>query len=98
MGYSDNLVKKSDGSFVLKHKTKKLKEGDCPECGENPKDRALGGLYQYKKDDMLLVRKHIEEHLTFYSNTKSIVPVWCSECKSLKQYLCTLDNKRKDLK
>ena len=44
MGYSDNLVKKRDGSFVLKHKTKKHKEGDCPECGENPKDRPLGGL------------------------------------------------------
>ena len=51
-----------------------------------------------KKDDMLLVRKHIEEHLTFYSNTKSIKPIWCTTCKSLKQYLCTLDNKRKDLK
>ena len=98
MGYSDNLVKKRDGSFVLKHKTKKHKEGDCTECGENPKDRALGGLYQYKKDDMLLVRKHIEEHLVFYSNTKSIKPIWCGECKSLKQYLCVLHDKRKDLK
>ena len=57
MGYKDNLVRKRDGTYVLKHKTKKHKEGDCPECGENPKDRPLGGLYQYKKDDMLLVVK-----------------------------------------
>ena len=82
MGYKDNLVRK----------------GDCPECGENPKDRELGGLYRYKKDDMLLVRKHIEEHLTFYSNTKSITPNWCSACQSLKQYVCILHDKRKDLK
>ena len=98
MVYKDNLVRKRDGSYVLKHKTKKHKKGDCPECGENPKDRELGGLYRYKKDDMLLVRKHIEEHLTFYSNTKSITPNWCSACQSLKQYVCILHDKRKDLK
>ena len=97
MGYKDNLVRKRDGTYVLKHKTKKHKEGDCPECGENPKDRPLGGLYQYKKDDMLLVRKHIEEHLTFYSNTKSIKPIWCNTCKSLIQYLCVLHDKRSDI-
>ena len=97
MGYKDNLVRKRDGTYVLKHKTKKHKEGDCLECGENPKDRPLGGLYQYKKDDMLLVRKHIEEHLTFYSNTKSIKPIWCTTCKSLKQYLCVLHDKRSDI-
>ena len=92
MGYKDNLVRKRDGSYVLKHKTKKHKKGE-----ENPKDRTLGGLYQYNKDDMLLVRKHIEEHLTFYSSTKSITPIWCSECKSLKEYLCVLHDKRSDI-
>ena len=55
MGFKDNLVKKRDGSFVLKHKTKKHKKGDCPECGENPKDRELGLLYRYKQDDLLLI-------------------------------------------
>ncbi len=98
MGFEDNLVRKRNGSYVLKHKTKKHKEGDCIECGENPKDRSLGGLYRYNKDDMILVRNHIEGHLTFYSNVKSMTPVWCDECQSLKQYVCTLDEKRKDLK
>ena len=98
MGYNDNLIRKRNGSYVLKHKTKKHKEGECTECGENPKDRALGGLYRYKKDDMLLVRNHIEEHLTFYSNVKSMTPVWCDECQSLKKYVCELGDKRTDLK
>ena len=98
MGYKDNLIRKKDGSYVLKHKTKKHKKGDCPACGENPKDRILGGLYRYKQADMLLVRNHIEEHLTFYSNVKSMTPVLCDECQSLKQYVCVLDEKRKDLK
>jgi len=98
MGYKDSLVHKRNGSYVLKHKTKKFKEGECEDCGFNPKDTALGGLLRYKKDDMLLVRNHIEEHLTFYSNVKSITPIWCDTCQSLKQYLCTLDDKRKDLK
>ena len=98
MGYKDNLVRKRDGSYVLKHKTKKHKEGDCLECGENPKDRELGGLYRYKKDDMLLVRKHIEEHLTFYSNVKSMIPEWCGTCQSLKRYMCILNDKRADLR
>ena len=40
MGYKDDLVKKRDGTYVLKHKTKAAKEGDCIECGENPKNRA----------------------------------------------------------
>tara|TARA_R100000008_G_C3435751_1_gene91908 strand:- start:54 stop:350 length:297 start_codon:yes stop_codon:yes gene_type:complete len=98
MGYNDNLVKKRDGSYVLKHKTKKHKEGDCIECGENPKDRSLGGLYRYKKDDMVLVRNHIEDHLSFYSSTKSMTPIWCSECQSLKEYKAVLHDKRTDLK
>ena len=55
MGYKDNLTRKRDGSYVLKHKTKEHKEGDCLECGENKKNRPLGGLYRYNKDDMLLV-------------------------------------------
>ena len=97
MGYNDDLVKKRNGSYVLKHKTKKHKEGDCEGCGFNPNDIVLGGLFRYKKDDMVLVRRHIEEHLRFYSNTKSITPIWCDICQTLKQYLCILDNKRKDL-
>ena len=82
MSYKDNLIRKKDGSYVLKHKTKKYKEGDCSECGENKKDRPSGGLYRYNKGDMVLVRKHIEEHLLFYSSAKSITPIWCGTCVS----------------
>jgi hypothetical protein len=95
MGHKDNLVRKKDGSYVLKHKTKKYKEGDCHECGENKKDRPLGGLYRYNKDDMVLVRKYIEEHLTFYSSTKSITPIWCGTCQSLREYKSTIDEKKR---
>ena len=72
MGYKDDLVKKRDGTYVLKHKTKEAKEGDCIECGENPKNRALGGLYKYKTEDMLMVREYMEEHLRSFSKHKSI--------------------------
>ena len=98
MGHKDNLVRKKDGSYVLKHKTKKYKEGDCSKCGENKKDRPSGGLYRYNKEDMVLVRNHIEEHLLYYSNVKSITPIWCDECQSFKQYLCIMNDKRSDLK
>ena len=94
MGYNDDLVKKRDGSYVLKHKTKEHKEGDCLECGENKKNRPLGGLYRYNKDDMLLVRNHIEEHLMFYSNTRSMTPIWCDTCQALKKYSCVMNDKR----
>ena len=98
MGYKDNLTRKRDGSYVLKHKTKEHKEGDFLECGENKKNRPLGGLYRYNKDDMLLVRNHIEEHLLFYSNTKSMTPIWCDTCQALKKYSCLMNDKRSDLK
>ena len=96
MGHKDNLVRKKDGSYVLKHKTKKYKEGDCHECGENKKDRALGGLYRYNKDDMVLVRDYIERQLTFYSSTKSITPIWCGNCQSLKEYKSVIDDKKRN--
>ena len=63
MGYKDDLVKKKDGTYVLKHKTKEAKEGDCIECGENKKNRMSGGIYRYRTEDMLLVREYMEEHL-----------------------------------
>jgi len=90
MAFKDNLIKRRDGSFILKHKTKKHKKGDCIECGENPKDRPFGGLYEYNARDVQLVRNHIEEHLTFYTGTKSGKPEWCTECKSLKKYVFEL--------
>ena len=94
MGYKDDLVKKRDGTYVLKHKTKEAKEGDCIECGENPKNRALGGLYRYKTEDMLMVREYMEEHLRSFSNHKSIKPVWCKKCKALLRYTVILDTKK----
>ena len=37
-----NLTRREDGSYVLKHKTKKVKKGNCIECGQNEKNRRLG--------------------------------------------------------
>jgi|TARA_R110000823_G_scaffold271302_1_gene390712 hypothetical protein len=86
MGFKDNLVRQRDGSYLLKSKTKKAKtEGMCIECGENPLVRDL--LFQYKAEDMILVRNHIEEHLTMHPKHKSVTPEWCGSCKALKKYL-----------
>ena len=42
MGYDDNLVRRKDGSYLLKSKTKEAKKhGTCIECGENPSIREL---------------------------------------------------------
>jgi len=76
MGYKDNLIRKKNGSYVLKHKTKKYKEGDCHECGDN--------------------RDYIERQLTFYSHTKSITPIWCGTCQSLKEYKSVIDDKKRN--
>jgi|TARA_R110000851_G_scaffold144170_2_gene283256 hypothetical protein len=86
MGFTDNLKLKKDGSYVLKTKTKTHKDGECTECGFNVNDNELGGLFRYKKDDMLLVRNRIEEHLTFYSDTESCIADWCTKCSQLKHY------------
>ena len=94
MSYKDDLVKKRDGTYVLKHKTKEAKEGDCIECGENPKNRAYGGLYKYNTEDMLLVRDHMEEHLRMKSRHKSIEPIWCKKCQTLLRYAVVLDTKK----
>ena len=96
MGYKDNLTRKKDGSYVLKHKTKKYKEGDCLECGENKTNRPLGGLYRYNKEDMVLVRDYIERQLMFYSSTKSITPIWCGTCQSLREYKSVIDDKKRN--
>ena len=91
MSFKDDLVKKRSGAYVLKHKTKEAKEGDCIECGENPKNRAYGGLYSYKTEDMLLVREYMEEHLRMNHRHKSIKPIWCKKCQSLLEYRVVLD-------
>mgnify|MGYP006115751537 CR=1 FL=1 len=85
MGFKDKLVKQKDGSYVLRYKDKKVKQvGQCVECGENPESREL--LYKYKAEDMILVRNHIEDHLTMHPKHKSMTPDWCGTCKSLKKY------------
>ena len=84
MAYNDDLVRKEDGSYILKHKTKKSKDGDCIECGQNPKSRDL--LYRYKTEDMILVRKHITEHLRMHSSHNTMKPMWCKKCQALIEY------------
>ena len=85
MEYNDGLKHKKDDSYILKHKTKEGKEGDCTECYQNPNSRDL--LYKYNADDMMLVRNYIEDHLTSHHLHKSVTPDWCGTCKSLKKYL-----------
>ena len=94
MSYKDDLVKKRDGTYMLKHKTKEAKEGDCIECGENPMTRAYGGLYKYKTEDMLLIREHMEEELRMNSKHKAIKPIWCKKCQILLRYTIILDTKK----
>jgi hypothetical protein len=44
-------------------------------------------MYRYNSDDMILVRNHIEDHLTMHPKHKSVTPDWCSTCETLKQYI-----------
>ena len=92
MGFKDGLAKRKDGSYVLKHKTKKSKKGDCVECGLNPETRML--LFRYNTEDMLLVRGHIENHLLLYFTHDSITPIWCEKCQALQEYICKIDFKK----
>jgi hypothetical protein len=86
MGFNDALKRNKDGSYILKHKTKEARlKGECIECGQNPSSRDL--LYKYKADDMMLVRNHIEEHLTAHPKHKSVTPQWCNKCNTLIKYL-----------
>ncbi len=94
MAYRDNLKCKNN-TYVLKSKTKTHKEDECTECGHNPNDEYMTGLFRYNTRDMRLIRKHIEEHLTLHSNTKSCTPDWCTKCKNLKQYVFELHDPKK---
>ena len=91
-----NLTRRKDGSYVLKHKTRKAKKGDCTECGQNEKNRPLGLIYRYKADDMTLVQNHIEQYLTDYSKVKSVTPIWCDTCKALIKYSVELSNEKRN--
>ena len=92
MGFKDGLVKRRDGSYILKHKTKKSKKGDCVECGDNPETRML--LFRYNTEDMLLVREYIEEHLRIKYTHQSVTPIWCSKCQALQEYTVKIDFKK----
>ena len=86
MGYNDKLVRRKDGSYILKSKSKNTKENkECLECGENPSVRNL--MFQYNTEDMILVRNHIENHLFMHPKHKSVTPEWCGTCKAFKRYL-----------
>jgi len=92
MGFKDNLKKSKDGYFTLKSKSKTAKKGICLTCGQDDKTREL--LYEYKANDVLQVREYMEDHLTDYSNHKSIEPIWCTECKALIEYVIKLDDEK----
>ena len=84
MGFNDDLKRKKDGSYILKHKSKEGKVWDCIECGENPK--AIDLLYRYNTEDMVLVRNHLDDHLRSFTKHESIKPIWCKECQALIEY------------
>jgi hypothetical protein len=84
MGFNDDLKRRKDGSYILSHKTKKGKEGDCIECGQNPKSRDL--LYKYNTEDVQMVRNHIEDNLRKYSSHSTMKPIWCKKCAALIEY------------
>ena len=84
MGFKDNIVYQKDGSYILASKAKQTKTGDCIECGENSTIRDL--LFRYKQDDLLLVKSHIEDHLTSYPKHESVTPDWCKKCQCLLGY------------
>ena len=86
-----NLTRKKDGSYVLKHKTIKAKKDDCKECGQKKKNRELGLLYRHNSGDMNMVRDHIEEHLREYPKHKSVTPNWCGSCHALIDYSVEVD-------
>ena len=86
-----SLSRRKDGSYILKHKTKKGKKGDCVKCGQNEKKRELGLLYRHKSEDNLMVQEYIENSLREYTKHKSITPVWCSECNALIEYFVEVD-------
>jgi hypothetical protein len=94
VAFKDNLKCRSN-TYVLKSKTKTHKEDECKECGHNPNDEYMTGLFRYKTRDMRLIRNKIEEHLTLHSNTESCTPLWCSLCKNLKQYEFKLRDPKK---
>jgi|TARA_R110000822_G_C14949851_1_gene454825 hypothetical protein len=86
MGYNDKLVRRKDGSYILKSKSKNTKENkECLECRENPSVRNL--MFQYNTEDMILVRNHIENHLFMHPKHKSVTPEWCDACKAFKGYV-----------
>ena len=91
-----NLTRRKDGSYVLKHKTRKAKKGDCLEFGQNEKNRTLGLLYRFKQADFVMVRDHIEQYLRDYNNVKSVTPIWCEECKALIEYSVELNNEKRN--
>ena len=50
------------------------------------KNKTQNFLNEYNKDDFLLVKSYVEEHLISYSNHKSMSAEWCDTCKTLKGY------------
>ena len=70
--------------LAARKKAKQTKTGDCIECGENSTIRDL--LFRYKQDDLLLVKSHIEDHLTSYPKHESVTPDWCKKCQCLLGY------------
>ena len=83
------VVKRKNGSYALEHNRKKVREGDCEECGANPGVRK--GLNKKKPADIESVKEHIEDHLIFFSTHKSVKPIWCKTFNCLIKYEVEID-------
>lgn len=92
MTSTDNLVMDDDGSYMLKHKTQKGKDGDCVKCGQNPKSQEL--TIKDNELDVQMVGSVIENHLNKYPNHKSMLPNWCDECGALIDYKIKIKDDR----
>ena len=71
MGFKDGLKKQKDGTYILSHKSKEAKEGDCIECGQNPKSRML--MFKYNTEDFKLVRESLKERDIILNIANNIV-------------------------
>ena len=70
---------------LLYMKRKKVnKKNECLECGENPEDRASGGMYKHKKYDVKLAKEYCEDE---GDTDHKLIPIWKKCCGALDYYL-----------
>ena len=79
---------KLDREYFKEKKTGKKPKGRYTICCGQEKGRGL--LNKNNKADWALIEEHCEDHLTYYSSTKTIEPICCKKCGRLIKYITTL--------